>query len=1128
MSAAAVKNILGILSSFQPRTFESDDHASNYLRGISQSRRPKYGANAIDKLVRNFAEINGKLRKGDSSGPDIKAIDAEMEPLPDNLILSRVVGPEAFGLTPENISQLEEYTGKLVADRGYSSTNIGTPLPHQAGQITMVIATPKGTRAALSGSGNKPSREVFLDREQPLRITKVDSDGQGGFYVLAVATEKGSKGNIRSKKLGPAAKAPAVSPAEEAGVPQAAPVPGPPAPVPQAPNPEAPQAPAPGALVVPKKQGRPAGPPPAPRSDGHVAENLGGQGQSRAEASAPSAPRGAETPSPTTETPEPAPHTPGPEVAPQEPFRDAFRKANINGPSSTSPRRKDFNTAFLGASSGKREPTSIVGELEDRISLYESQLKADKEDGTDSGTLPKDIGQLQQLAQFIRKHFGLGGVKEEKKEPAKKAPAKKVAAPAKKVVAPKAAPSTPEAADQAIKEAERPRRPHRAKVAKKASEPVSLAEPTKDGRSLGDRWLEAADMKRDDLSEVEQVGLNLLADQVASGALSRPEAAKRLGGGSSTKLTKVADGLAKVPRNAGPKKVAKRLTEQPVPDRKKPGLAAGKTNANQVTNGDRILVRKNAAGDWEASSTKTGATTLTVTGKASTKGRRSGIQITGTDEDGNQITVKPGPSHQTFWKAEIKTAPPKKAPDAPQKAPDAPQKAPDAGPKMSTKPLLPNNWDRGGGGGEIDFHGDGDIGVALDALGDDKKLDVDGDALANVWGRLATRAVSGDITERQLIDETKKLRDKFPADSKPYKIINRAAESMDAPEMTAPSLPSQAPAPLKKLAQDLVKIPLARKDRPGDGPSELTMLQELIRDWMAGELSPLRFKTRLVALSNNRHESREGKFEVDRVIKEAIDAIGKMDRKDLLPPTPPLPSRITADDIDKARSVETISQGNVGDNRKIVLANGKEVFVKHSKKWGLRSGAEITDAEEMANALAQAIGAPVPDFVRANRDTIYTDWINGTVGSEIIDAINNPLPGKKELWGKILNSKESKVLGLFDALSLNPDRHHGNWMIDEKGKLKAIDHGQTWHKTALTPQERLSLNDSPFLNKWIYEYGEFKDNPFTLDDIQKLQDRITAIRNRFEDLDRVDWYNRTLVVLKLLKSHATGTEDLIT
>lgn len=223
MATAAVDRLLKITTAFAPKTWPSDAEAGTYLGGVSKSKGKKL---PLDR----YTQITADARAGKAS-KDLAALQAAEQPLPEDLILSRVVDAKAFGLTPETIGQMEEYTGKLVADKAPSSTNVGTPIPKQPGQITLSIAAPKGTMAVIPGGG---SREVILSPEQPLRITKVDPDGQGGFFVYAVAMPKGEKGNVRTKKLG--TRAPTPTDPDGDGIPGVAPAaPGAPAAAPGAP-----------------------------------------------------------------------------------------------------------------------------------------------------------------------------------------------------------------------------------------------------------------------------------------------------------------------------------------------------------------------------------------------------------------------------------------------------------------------------------------------------------------------------------------------------------------------------------------------------------------------------------------------------------------------------------------------------------------------------------------------------------------------------------------------------------------------------------------------------------------------------------------------------------------------------
>lgn len=206
LPAAAKKLVDGIVNIFKPMTGGSDQdlEAKLGVHAGKQKRTPKQKA-ALDRFTSNgFAPVQADLR-AKKPNADAAEMQSMLQPLPEDMLLTRVVGPEAFGLNPQRIGEVEEWTGKLVADKGFAPTNVGTPFQVGAPHVTMSIMTPKGTPAIIPGG----SREVILGPDQPLRIVKVDSDGRGGVYVYAVAQPSG-----RTRALGrgirPSEKAPAI------------------------------------------------------------------------------------------------------------------------------------------------------------------------------------------------------------------------------------------------------------------------------------------------------------------------------------------------------------------------------------------------------------------------------------------------------------------------------------------------------------------------------------------------------------------------------------------------------------------------------------------------------------------------------------------------------------------------------------------------------------------------------------------------------------------------------------------------------------------------------------------------------------------------------------------------------
>jgi hypothetical protein len=223
------------------------------------------------------------------------------------------------------------------------------------------------------------------------------------------------------------------------------------------------------------------------------------------------------------------------------------------------------------------------------------------------------------------------------------------------------------------------------------------------------------------------------------------------------------------------------------------------------------------------------------------------------------------------------------APEAPAPAKKAAPSRTGTSPVGGTKseaPEIPNTW--GGRRSEIHFHRDGVIGLELGRMGEDRLMDVDGEPLSNVLGKLATRGVMGQISQDQIVDELRRIEARLPAGSKGRQGVAKMIQDLDAPKRAPLDLPEGTPAPLQKLMQQLSEIPLARGgDRVGDhrGFSEMDALVEIAQDTTRPE-GPRRWRHMESEIRrkilNHRHESMEGKFDIDRVVREAMEELERM------------------------------------------------------------------------------------------------------------------------------------------------------------------------------------------------------------------------------------------------------------
>jgi hypothetical protein len=194
---------------------------------------------------------------------------------------------------------------------------------------------------------------------------------------------------------------------------------------------------------------------------------------------------------------------------------------------------------------------------------------------------------------------------------------------------------------------------------------------------------------------------------------------------------------------------------------------------------------------------------------------------------------------------------------------------------VNDAPLSPNNW---GGipSGPVHYHPDGEIGRAVSMLGADARLDVDGLPLAEYLNRLATQGARGEITAQDQVDRLRELAGRLP-DGTAKRVVTMAAEDLDAPATPAPDVPEGTPEPLARLMAELWAVPMVRRD--GAEAPEIAGLNKAIARANRGSTSGRRLADMIRGdVLNKRHESKEGKTEIDRAVRRAMDDLEAMPR----------------------------------------------------------------------------------------------------------------------------------------------------------------------------------------------------------------------------------------------------------
>jgi hypothetical protein len=148
------------------------------------------------------------------------------------------------------------------------------------------------------------------------------------------------------------------------------------------------------------------------------------------------------------------------------------------------------------------------------------------------------------------------------------------------------------------------------------------------------------------------------------------------------------------------------------------------------------------------------------------------------------------------------------------------------------------------------------------------------------------------------------------------------------------------------------------------------------------------------------------------------------------------------------------------------------------------------EGEILASQIGRAIGAPVLPVIRDPRipTAVYMPYVeNARSASEVLDdaVVAKIEPGVSPMeWDYIyadllhdLKDQHNKttdglLLGLLDLLLGNHDRHPGNWLIREDGRVWGIDHAGRW-MDILNPLTVHDRTDGDPIYDWHPYYGDF-------------------------------------------------------
>jgi hypothetical protein len=226
------------------------------------------------------------------------------------------------------------------------------------------------------------------------------------------------------------------------------------------------------------------------------------------------------------------------------------------------------------------------------------------------------------------------------------------------------------------------------------------------------------------------------------------------------------------------------------------------------------------------------------------------------------------------------------------------------------------------------------------------------------------------------------------------------------------------------------------------------------------------------------------------------------------------------------KKTEKLSGGSAAKIELLTLKDGSQVIKKTAKNT-LRNAKETQDAEELAAQFAKSIGVRAPEVHRESEKVILMEFMDGVTATEKIGKFAPSLDDVTPYT----NTDAGKRMGLMDIILSNGDRNFGNWLVDAKGNITAIDHGFAFvAEFGGSDSLTVILTSNPFTFdlQGFPVAGEVfgSSTAYSPEDVRFLRKQLQSLRSEFQRLDRMDWYDLAASRIDELARHARGTGRL--
>lgn len=224
---------------------------------------------------------------------------------------------------------------------------------------------------------------------------------------------------------------------------------------------------------------------------------------------------------------------------------------------------------------------------------------------------------------------------------------------------------------------------------------------------------------------------------------------------------------------------------------------------------------------------------------------------------------------------------------------------------------------------------------------------------------------------------------------------------------------------------------------------------------------------------------------------------------------------------------EPIGQGAMGETKKVVFNDGTRAVYKKAKgDWGGSIAGDPwtpkhqTDAEEMASLVGAALGLRAPAVQRISDDEINMELVENA-GPAMNRFFDKTAPDYVRVPDDLMGTDDALLMGLFDTLIDNPDRHGFNWMVDDQNRIFPIDHGLSFMN--LKGSRESVAARSPFAKEYfVTPDGRYKENILSKRDIEYVRQQLAPLQAEFDRIGRQSWGVAMMQRLDNLSLRAKG------